>query len=224
MRANLMPGNRTPRGPLVRKLLIAFGICVAVLAFLVFLTPLGGVLMGVADSAVGGDVKRLQEYRGVITEAKNGGDLAVGSRCDLEVRLEDRLFGDMVRLELACGGRALYGQREDLGWIAEHTERDGEIVHALDQWDDEGDPGIEFKRDEGALSYWDKTGLRLKIALEGLPNGALPAEHDPALVPSEKAAPPGVDAAGAMATPAPRVSDKCEPGAVCWGPRMDVAL
>jgi len=224
MRANLLPRNKTSRGPLVRKLLIGIGIGIAVLAFLTLFTPLGGVLAGAADSVAGGEVKHLQEYRGSITEARNGGDLAVGDKCDLEVRLEDRLFGDMVQLKLACGTRALYGQREDVGWIAEHTERDGEIVHALDQWDDEGDPGIEFKLDEGAVTYWDKTGLRLKIALDGLPKGALPAEHDPAFVPSEKAAPPGVDAAGAMAAPVPRVSEKCDPGAVCWGPRMDVAL
>ena len=224
MRANLLPRDRASRGPLVRKLLIGIGIGIGVLALLVLFTPLGGVVMGGLDSAVGGDVKHRQAYAGVITEATNGGSLAVGSRCDFEVRLEDRLLGDMVKVVLACGGLGLYGQQEDVGWIAESAQRDGEVVHALDQWDNEGDPGIEFKRDAGVVTYWDNTGLKLTIALEGLPHGTLPLEHDPAVVPTEKAAPPGVDAAGAMATPAQRVSDKCEPGVVCWAPRMDVAL
>jgi hypothetical protein len=222
MRANLLP-KRSGR-PDVRVVLIAIGIGLPVVASLVLFTPLGGVLMGAADSVAGGDVKVGRAYRGAISAAKNSPGLAVGDTCDLEVRLEDRLFGDMVKLKLACGGRGLYGQADDMGWIAESTVRDGEVVHAVDQWDDEGDPGIELKRDEGTVTYWDKTGLRLTIALEGLPRGRLPAEHDPALVPTEKAAPAGVDAAGAIANPEPRVSDKCEPGVVCWAPRMDVAL
>jgi hypothetical protein len=224
MRANLLPKGKSPRGPIVRKLLIGIGIGVGVLAFLALCTPLGGVVAGAADSAVGGDVKHRQTYAGVITRATNGGDLTVGSRCDVELRQEDRLLGDGVKMTLACGGRGLYGQQEDLGWIAESTRRDGEVVHALDQWDDEGDPGIEFKRDEGTVTYWDKTGLRLTIALEGLPQGRLPAEHDSALVPAELAVRPGLDAAGAIASPAQGVSETCAPGVVCWAPRIDVSF
>jgi hypothetical protein len=206
-----------------RKILIGLGIALGVLAILVLFTPLGGPVMVALDSLAGGEVKGRQRYRGTITEARNGGDLAVGDKCGLEARVEDRLFGEMVKLELVCGGRGLYGQEEDAGWIMESTVRDGVVVRALDQWDDEGDPGIELTRDEGTVVYWDKTGLRLAIALEGI-SGALPAEHDPALVPAEKAAAPGVDAAGAIANPEPRVADACAPGVVCWAPRIDVKL
>jgi hypothetical protein len=223
MRANLIGGK--PRRPPVGVVVIAIGICVSVLATLFFVTPLGGMLVGALDSAAGTSaVTYRRAYKGVITKAKSGGSLSVGDRCDLELRIEDRLFGEMLKLQLACGGRGLYGQAEDMGWIAESTKRDGEVVHALDQWDDEGDPGIELKRDEGTVTYWDKTGLRLTIALEGLAPGKLPAEHDPAFVPAEKAAPVGVDAVGAMARPEPRVSDTCSPGVVCWGARIDVAF
>jgi hypothetical protein len=224
MRANLLPKGGSSRGPLARKVLIGIGIGVGVLLFLVLITPLGGVIMGAADSVIGGEVMDRQIYRGSITEARNGDGLSVGDPCELEVRLEDRLFGEMVQLRLACGVRGLYGQEEENGWIMEFEKRDGRVVRALDQWDNEGDPGIEFKLDDASVVFWEKTGLRLKIALEGIPRGGSPAEFDPAYVPIERPSPPGADAAGAIANPAPQVADKCSPGVVCWGPRMDIAL
>ncbi|MBN2497451.1 MAG: hypothetical protein JXR96_22860 [Deltaproteobacteria bacterium] len=208
----------------LRKVLIGIAIAIGVLAFLVLFTPLGGPIMAAVDSVFGGEVKSRQQYRGAIIETKGSERLDVGERCEVEVRCEDRLFGDMVKVVLRCGGRALYGQEDAAGWIMESTMRDGEVVRALDQWDDEGDPGIEFDKDRGMVRYWDKTGLQLKIALEGLGSGELPAEHDPAGVPAEKPAPTGVEADAAMTKPEPQVSETCAPGVVCWGKRMDVDL
>jgi hypothetical protein len=224
MRVNLRSSDPSDRGLRARKVLVGIAIGLGVLAVLVLFTPLGGLAMVLLDGWFGGEVKSRQTYQGVVLSAKNGGDIAEGSRCALEVRLEDRLFGDMVKLELTCAGRGLYGQQDNLGWIAESSQRDGQVVHALDQWDDDGDPGIEFKLDEGVVTYWEQTGRQLKIPLDGLPAGRQPAEHDPALVPAERDASPGLDAAGAIAHPRPQVSERCAPGVVCWGPRIDKRL
>jgi len=223
MRANLLP--RKPRRPAVGMVLILIGVCVSVLASLFFFSPLGGMLAGLLDSAAGTSAVTYQRaYKGLITKAKSSGSLSVGDRCDFEMRLEDRLFGEMLKLQLECGGRWLYGQQEDMGWIAESTKRDGEVVYALDQWDDEGDPGIELSMEKGAVTYWDQTGMRLTVALEGLPagpNGVQRPVVDIGSLPAELVQPTDVDAAAALAH---GVSETCQPGVVCWGKRMDVSF
>jgi len=205
----------------------ALGMGVGALCFVVFgmgvMLPLRDLLFGI-DRAAGKTETYRRTYKGVLTKTKSSGNLSVGDRCDFAMRLEDRLFGEMLQLRLACGGRGLYGLEEDMGWIAESTKREGEVVYALDQWDDEGDPGIELSMDKGTVAYWDQSGMRLTVALEGLPagpNGVPRPVVDIGSLPAEQVQPESVDAAGALAH---GVSETCRPGVVCWGKRMDVSF
>jgi len=184
-------------------------------------------LMVVADDAVGTRrVDGRKTYRGVIVDAKNSGNLGRGTACEFETRVENRLFGDAVQLRLSCGQQGLYGQSDDLGWMAERTVEGGEVLHALDQWDNEGDPGIEFRKDKGSVSYWDKSGMKLTIALERSPAAKA---SSPVGAPLPEAGAPSGSAATAGSQPketasAPQVAETCAAGTVCFGQRIDVTF
>ncbi len=159
-----------------------------------------------------------QRYPGEVVEAKGTGQIKVGDQCQFQLTKTSGLVTDMVHLLLECGGTPLYGHVEGSGYVTESKEENGRVVHALDKWDDDGDPGIEFKASSAEVAYWQANGVRASIALDNVPGAATRGAPQPGAEAASTLSPkPGQRGAS------PDVHD-CSPGQICLAPRFDVSF